>query len=394
LAGPAHGWREIVPGGLEIPTGSRIDADADDDAPLRQKLHLIDLVGLFIVFGFFKAHIKHLTLEAIARDVRRGRWRDPPHALRQSAGACPRQGTANAQHQSEKTAPDHHRLVPRDRELNLNRCIQLPIRHAELESAYHINRKGFVPMRTPKKTLGLAAALTSAFAATLVFAQMATPPVAPAPGSRAMNAPLFSPNAVRIEGTVREIFGNKFIVEDETGRKLIETGPRGQETARVAVGDKITVDGMMREGFVHANVVTMADGRQVAFRGPPGEGPNNRDDRFDQRVVLDAVAAAGFRDARIQDVKKRHAEVVATDANSRPYELHVEFDGRIRKQEATGTPSETEIKAMIERAGYTYGGTMRPVKKHMVVSATNSRGERVEIDVHRDGTIKKEKRLY
>jgi len=27
------------------------------------------------------------------------------------------------------------------------------------------------------------------------------------------------------------------------------------------------------------------------------------------------------------------------------------------------------------------------------VTATNNRGERVEIDVHRDGTIKKEKRL-
>jgi len=208
-----------------------------------------------------------------------------------------------------------------------------------------------------------------------------------------MNAPFSSPNAVRVEGTVREIFGNKFIIEDAAGRKLIETGPRGQDSARVAVGDTITVDGITREGFMHASAITFPDGRKVSLGPAPGAGPKDRAETFDQRIVLDAVAAAGFRDARIQDVKKRHAEVVATDASGRTYELHVEFDGRIRKQEAAGAPSEAEMKALIERAGYAYGGSMRPVKKHMVVTATNNRGERVEIDVHRDGTIKKEKRL-
>ena len=35
-------------------------------------------------------------------------------------------------------------------------------------------------------------------------------------------------NAIRLEGRVAEIFGNRFVLEDATGRTLVETGPRGE----------------------------------------------------------------------------------------------------------------------------------------------------------------------
>lgn len=228
-----------------------------------------------------------------------------------------------------------------------------------------------------------------ALTAGIAFAQMPAPA-----GSPIMNAPFLNNESVTIDGTVKEIFGNKFIIEDAAGRKLIETGPRGQDIARVAVGDRVKVEGRTREGFTHAGAITLANGQRVVLGGPgfgPAGGP---DAAFNQSVVLDAATKAGFRDPRIQDVKKHHAEVVATDSTGKSWELHVEFNGDIRKRESLSSMSEPDIKALIEKAGYTYAGSMRPEKKHMVVLATNSRGERVEIDVHRDGSIKKEKRRF
>ncbi|CAD5285431.1 conserved hypothetical protein [Bosea sp. 62] len=52
------------------------------------------------------------------------------------------------------------------------------------------------------------------------------------------------------------------------------------------------------------------------------------------------------------------------------------------------------VKALIEEAGFSYSSQMRPEKKHMVVSPTNSRGEKVELDVHRDGSIRGERRVF
>lgn len=234
------------------------------------------------------------------------------------------------------------------------------------------------------KSIGMAAPF--AVAAALAFAQSTIPT-----GSPGMIAPIFAADRVRIDGTVREIFGNKFILENASGRTLIETGPEGRELVRVAVGDQVTIEGRARDGFTHASAIVLANGRRIVLAGPPGPGPGPA---FDQRVVLDAASRAGFSDARIVDVKKRHAEVAANDAAGKPWELHIEFDGRIRKQEAVTGMGEAEVKALLEKAGYAYDGAMRPHKKHMIVQARNSRGERVEVDVHRDGSIKKEKRLF
>src|ERR1700753_175204 len=43
-----------------------------------------------------------------------------------------------------------------------------------------------------------------------------------------------SPSALR--GSVSNIFGNKFIVEDGTGRALIDLGPRGGDVIAVEIG--------------------------------------------------------------------------------------------------------------------------------------------------------------
>lgn len=77
---------------------------------------------------------------------------------------------------------------------------------------------------------------------------------------------------VAIKGEVDEVFGNKFVVQDGSGRALVDTGPRGEGRIIVAKGETVTVQGRFDSGVVHADVLAHADGRNEAF-GPPDHGP-------------------------------------------------------------------------------------------------------------------------
>src|ERR1700760_1041601 len=66
-----------------------------------------------------------------------------------------------------------------------------------------------------------------------------------------------NPSAVR--GIVADIFGNKFVVEDGSGRALVDLGPRGEDTNAVSKGETVTVQGMFDRGSVRAQVVSHAD---------------------------------------------------------------------------------------------------------------------------------------
>ena len=72
-----------------------------------------------------------------------------------------------------------------------------------------------------------------------------------------------------VKGTVAEIFGNKFILDDGTGHALVDLGPQGENVDAVAKGETVTVQGMFDRGVVHAQIVSNVDGRTQAFGPPP-----------------------------------------------------------------------------------------------------------------------------
>jgi uncharacterized protein YdeI (BOF family) len=79
-------------------------------------------------------------------------------------------------------------------------------------------------------------------------------------------------SSVAIKGDVAEVFGNKFVLQDASGRALVDTGPRGESRMVVAKGETVTVQGRFDRGMVRADVLVHADGRNEAF-GPPDHGP-------------------------------------------------------------------------------------------------------------------------
>ena len=78
---------------------------------------------------------------------------------------------------------------------------------------------------------------------------------------------------VAIKGQVAEIFGNKFVMADQSGRALVDTGPSGEGTALVKQGEEVTAQGRFDHGFVHASLVAHADGKVDELRMPPPHGP-------------------------------------------------------------------------------------------------------------------------
>ena len=78
---------------------------------------------------------------------------------------------------------------------------------------------------------------------------------------------------VAVKGSVAEIYGNKFILQDDTGRMLVDLGPRGEAGDAVTKGEQLMVQGGFDRGFIAAQVVSHSDGRNEAFGPPRPPGP-------------------------------------------------------------------------------------------------------------------------
>ncbi len=196
------------------------------------------------------------------------------------------------------------------------------------------NRRGLV--------VGAIAAPLALGAAGLSLAQSGQT-VAPTPVAPTAISALAPSGAIAARGEVAEIFGNKFVLQDGTGRALVETGRAGEAAPLVAKGETVSVQGRFEKGFLHARQITRADGTVVAV-GPAGGPPPGRLDRLRERVGLSSapdtaalteqVQRRGYSEIRFLGRGPRHYEVVAKAQDGRERLLHVGFDGGIREKPA------------------------------------------------------------
>jgi uncharacterized protein YdeI (BOF family) len=107
------------------------------------------------------------------------------------------------------------------------------------------------------------------------------PSVTMAPATPVAIRSLQSEGIVTIKGQVAEVFGNKFIVQDRSGRALVETGREGEDGKLVAPGEPVTVQGRFDQGFVRAEFLVGSDAKVIAL-GPLG-GPHGDHDRPGRR---------------------------------------------------------------------------------------------------------------
>ncbi|WP_231639445.1 hypothetical protein [Sphingomonas profundi] len=139
----------------------------------------------------------------------------------------------------------------------------------------------------PRRTLLIAAAaglLAVGGAAGAVAVQTSRPSVTMAPATPVAIRTLASEGIVTVRGQVAEIYGNKFILADGTGRALVDTGREG-EGGLVKPGEAVTVQGRYDDGFIHAAFLVAPGGAVTALgplggpHGPPHGHHGPRDDR-------------------------------------------------------------------------------------------------------------------
>jgi hypothetical protein len=136
-----------------------------------------------------------------------------------------------------------------------------------MSDTHEHDRAGLRGFGTRQK-LGLAAAalLVLGGAAGAVVTAETRPSVAMAPATPVAIRSLSSSGIVTVRGRVAEVYGNKFILDDSSGRALVDTGREG-EGGLVKAGEPVTVQGRFDRGFVHAAFLVGPDNKVQAL-GP------------------------------------------------------------------------------------------------------------------------------
>jgi len=81
---------------------------------------------------------------------------------------------------------------------------------------------------------------------------------------------------VTVRGRAVELFGNKLVLQDATGRALVDLGREGENGSLVRLGETVTVQGRFEHSFVHAAFLVGGDNKVRALgplAGPPRHGP-------------------------------------------------------------------------------------------------------------------------
>lgn len=133
--------------------------------------------------------------------------------------------------------------------------------------------------------LGLAVAglLALGGAAGAVVTAETRPTATMAPANPVPIRSLETSGIVTVRGRVAEIYGNKFVMVDASGRALVDTGREGDDRQLVTPNEPVTVQGRFERGFIHAAFLVSTDNKVTALgplagppHGPPGPDGGRR----------------------------------------------------------------------------------------------------------------------
>ncbi len=236
----------------------------------------------------------------------------------------------------------------------------------------------------------------TALAALGLAALLAAPAAAQVPiGSLA-------PGGVTIQGQVTDVFGNRFVMQDQTGRMLVDGGPARHQRLDIRSGERLTVTGRMEENGFRAETIRREDGREIAIARPAGKphrherGPDRRGPARHAAVIAPEAAtraaeAAGYRVQGAPQRHERHYEVIALNPRGERVLVRVDFEGRVFREtwdRGRGfdiRPEEAEARRLAEAAGFRLTGGMQARPRHYEVEAVRADGQRVRLHVHAEG---------
>lgn len=202
----------------------------------------------------------------------------------------------------------------------------------------------------------LSLALATALAAP-AFAQNATTQNATPPAATQTPIGAIAPGGIAIEGEVTDVFGNRFVLQDGTGRVLVEAGPDWYHRLDIRQGERLRVTGRPDGRSFDAFTIRREDGREITIRraegSPPWAGRQGREARegregrqqrerreerqqqggIDETEARRVAEAAGYRIRGDVERKRRHWEIEAFNPRNERVEIHVDLAGRITREE-------------------------------------------------------------
>jgi uncharacterized protein YdeI (BOF family) len=240
-----------------------------------------------------------------------------------------------------------------------------------------------------------------------------TQPPAPAPAqTQTPIGSLATTQGVTIRGAVTDVFGNKFVVEDQSGRVLVETGPAWHSRVQMEVGETVTVTGEPDEGGFDAFTIQRANGETVTIREPgrrppwaggPDRGPGRDRDRDERRGAVDPAAVervtamladAGFGAPRLEEADGRHLEFVAEAGPGVIVEIETYRDGRLRDVEADDEVADRAglerllpegLRAQVAAQGVTVIEEAKFRDRHVEIEGRNASGAEIELRLAAEG---------
>lgn len=122
---------------------------------------------------------------------------------------------------------------------------------------------------------GVATLLLAGSAIGATGVAMTRPTVAMAPSTPVAIAAMPADSLVTIKGRVVELYGNRAIIGDGSGKTLVDLGRpdwTGLSAPLVKPGDQVTVQGFSRDGGIRTMFLVGADGKTVAVGRMGGHG--------------------------------------------------------------------------------------------------------------------------
>ena len=131
-----------------------------------------------------------------------------------------------------------------------------------------------------------------------------------------------------VTGRITDVFAHRFVVDIGDRRILADLTPKGAERIVLSVGDSVTLSGEQKPSELKVESIRK-DGAERIWSDREA---HHHDDDADPTRAVTAAKKLGFSVLGMPRRKPRHFEVLARASDGRLYELHVELDGRLRKQ--------------------------------------------------------------
>lgn len=230
-------------------------------------------------------------------------------------------------------------------------------------------------------------------------------------------------NTVVVRARIADVFGDRVLIEDATGRILVEIGPATVRPAVLEAGQSVEVEGRLRGRTIEARRVALMDataegaapssaanGTATAPAVPQApEAPRTTSSAdaliaqlsrpADPATIRSTLEAVGLQSAGPPVRKNKHTEIATRDAAGRAWTASLDRFGRLEEIELDdydddNVPSRprfeaTEVARIVARAGYTPRADPTRRSEHFEIIALNGRSDLVEVHVDFAGTIYK-----